>query len=104
MTIGPPPDGAVAVSIRDADGRPLATVAAPPIGVPWAWIGQLPRGDYEVAVRPATTSEGDYRLRIERLDPFAVSIDQEPDDSAALARPLPPLLTISGSRDATSRP
>jgi len=100
VTIDPPVDGAVAVSVADADGQPLAVVAAPPIGAPWAWVGQLGPGAYRVDLRAAPAGTGDYRLRVERLDPFAVSQDQEPNDTPAHARPLPPSLEISGARDA----
>ncbi len=74
-------------------------MAAPTVGAPWAWVGQLGAGTYAVEVHAATVSPGDYRLRIERLDPFAVTIDQEPNDTVARARPLPPSRQISGTRD-----
>ncbi len=45
-------------------------------------------------------SSGQYRFGIERLDPFAISQDQEPNDTPDQARPVPVFLTISGSRDA----
>jgi len=100
VTVDPPPDGSVGVTVADAGGQPLAVVASPAVGTPWAWVGQLPPGAYQVVLHPAIASQGDLRLRIERLDPFAVSVDQEPNDSAAQARPLPPSLTITGTQDA----
>jgi hypothetical protein len=100
VSVNPPPDGSVAVSVYDTDMQPLAVVSQPTVGSPWAWVGQLPPGQYEVELRAGVASQGEYRLAIERLDPFAVSQDQEPNDTPARARPMPPFLKLSGTRDA----
>ena len=80
-------------------GMTVAAQTDQAIGSGWTYDALLEPGDYELWLRPATPSQSPYRLRIEREDPFAIREDQEPDDSAPLARPMPPSLTIHGSRD-----
>ncbi len=43
----------------------------------------LEPGDYQVWLRPITASEGDYRLDVERADPFTTDADLEPNDTVA---------------------
>ena len=51
----------------------------------------------KIWLRPSVASDKQYRLKVDREDPFAVSIDQEPNDTVAQARPMPPSLVVSGT-------
>jgi len=57
-------------------------------------------GDYLLRIRPQQPSEGTYELTTERLDPFVLAVDQEPNDSAATARTAPVSLVLTGDRAA----
>jgi len=57
-------------------------------------------GDYLLRVRPQQPSEGTYELTSERLDPFALAVDQEPNDDVATAWPAPGSLVLTGDQAA----
>ncbi len=70
---------------------------APSRGEPLVYDALLPPGEYGVTLVGADSSEVDYRIALERRDPFAVTVDQEPNDLPGQARPVPPNLTVSGT-------
>jgi hypothetical protein len=59
----------------------------------------LPAGDHALDISGPATEER-YRLSLGRLDPYDLAVDQEPNDEAAAARPMPPSLWASGRVDA----
>ena len=48
-------------------------------------------------LRPGVASSDRYHLSISRLDPFDLAVDQEPNDVAAMARPVPGSLVVEGT-------
>jgi len=100
LHIEPPAQGSVAFSLVRS-GRPLVTAAEPAPGVAIADDLLLPPGDYEVWLDAGSVGSERYRVWLERQDPLTVAIDQEPDDSFADARPLPPDGVIEGTADAS---
>ena len=95
--LDPPADGAVGLRLYNSDGTDIAGTRSADVGVPYTYEARLLPGDYEAWLRPSVASDKPYRLRIDREDPFAVSVDQEPNDTAAQARPMPPSLVASGT-------
>ncbi|MCP4201688.1 MAG: VWA domain-containing protein [bacterium] len=60
-----------------------------------AW---LPSGDYITEVKAEEgQSASPYRLRVNRLDPFDLPCDLEPNDEPRDARPLPSSLKVTGT-------
>ena len=95
ISVTSPADGAIrwALSRDDVD----VTYRTPSPGTTDAYDAQLPAGDYTLRVSPITPSEGRYQLRIDRLDPFAIATDQEPDDGPGDARPVPADGVVGGT-------
>ena len=59
-------------------------------GEPFEYEALLPPGDYLLRVGGGRgESRAPYRVRVERLEPWALSPDLEPNDAAERARPLP---------------
>ena len=69
----------------------------PRAGEAIAYDAALPPGDYVIALRPGVASSERYHLSIERLDPFDLAADQEPNDVATLARAFPASLEVDGT-------
>ncbi len=100
LQIDPPADGAIATTLL-LGGQTVAFQGESEPGVSWADDLLLQPGDYELWLRPTTPSKLSYKVLISREDPFALRADQEPNNSAAAAGPLPPSLNVSGSQSAT---
>ena len=96
ITLQPPADGALVWRL-ESSGTVIATVRSPVIGEVITYDAELLPGGYEIWVTASTPSSGNYDLKIDRLDPFVLSDDQEPNDNAAQARPIPASLTVSGT-------
>jgi hypothetical protein len=96
IRIEPPADGAVAFAL-DWDGTRLARRSRLPVGEPESYEALLQPGDYTVSVRADEVSAAEYRIGLERRDPFALPADLEPNDAPAEARPLPPTLVVKGT-------
>ena len=71
--------------------------SAPGVGQPTVYEVELTPGDYEVELRSEIPSEAAYRFSVERLDPFAAPVDQEPNDREWQGRPLPASGWIQGA-------
>ena len=63
----------------------------------------LPPGTYTVALGTLQTSEQPYKIAVERLDPFLLPDDLEPNDQPAQARLLPIDGRADGFADPTRR-
>ena len=63
----------------------------------------LQAGDYVLVLDPRTAAEGTYELTTERIDPYAIPVDAEPNHAPGYAREAPPSLTWSGSRSGYDR-
>ena len=96
IVVQPPADGQVEMGLVDAQGWLVWPFSMAP-GEAVAYEARLPAGDYEVWLRAATPSEERYELRIERLDPFAMVVDDEPNDDPARASEMPVSLRVEGS-------
>ncbi len=96
-----PPDGALVAELRHA-GQITAAQTDRVVGGGWDYDAVLQPGDYELWLHSQVASQASYQLGVEREDPFTLRIDQEPNDSPVSADPMPPSLTIDGSRDASS--
>ena len=95
ITLIPPPNMAVRVTLEsgalrlvDIDGQ---------MGQPILTDVVLQPGDYELRLTTLTPSEQRYSVSVERLDPFAIEDDQEPNDLIGQAGVLPPTLHIDSS-------
>ncbi len=94
VTVTPPPDGAVDMRLEsgnlrygDIDGH---------LGAPTTYDALLQPGDYELWLTDTQASTSRYSVIVERGDPFALAVDQEPNDDVAHANPLPRSLHIEG--------
>jgi hypothetical protein len=101
LQVDPPADGGVSTSLMNSAGATVAFSANAPPGQAWHDDLQLQPGDYELWLRPNPASKSSYQVLLGREDPFAFRQDQEPDDFAAEARPMPPSLHITGTSDQT---
>ena len=93
-----PADGVISATLLSS-GVTVAGQFDPVPGQGWDYDALMQPGDYELWLKPQTPSRSPYELRIGREDPFAVREDQEPNDGAWAARPMPPSLAVHGSRD-----
>lgn len=100
IALDAPPDGDVAASLTDDAGlsRSMRATASAPSRADLL----LPAGDYTLALRADRPSEKRYALRLERLDPFAIADDQEPNDDPWWARPFPGDGVVHGTAEAGS--
>lgn len=96
IVVQPPADGQVEMGLADAQGW-LAWPFSMAPGEAVIYEALLPAGDYEVWLRAVTPSDERYDLRIERLDPFAMVVDEEPNDDPARASEVPASLRVEGS-------
>lgn len=92
----PPADGSSSLELLGGGSR-IAILGDPVSGVPVVYDARLYPGDYSVWLRAVTPSDGQYRLSLERADPFITPADLEPNDTVSDARPLPPTLVVEGS-------
>jgi len=91
-----PPDADVQL-ILGSRGQTIVQVSAEGPGSPIDLDLLLQPGDYLVSLNPYALSDEPYVLTTGRLEPFALAVDQEPNDELALARPVPPSLRWHGS-------
>jgi len=94
VTLTPPPGGTVRVALESGALR-LVDIDSQ-IGRPIVYDMVLQPGDYELWLTTLAPSEEPYRLSLERLDPFMVGSDQEPNDLLSQANVLPPTRHIDG--------
>jgi len=96
LTIQPPADGSVTAwlywySKGMKEKNPL------PAGEAMVLEGLFPPGDYHLRLEGAELSEGEYTLKLERLDRFACAVDCEPNEPVTFANPIPPNFIIEGA-------
>ena len=91
-----PDDGAVGMELWERQTL-IGRLDDPALGHDLRYDARLEPGDYQVWLRPITPSEGDYRLDVERGDPFATDPDIEPNDTVLAARPMPASLAFVGT-------
>ena len=96
LALDVPPDGAMGLELWERETL-IARLADPTVGADVVYDARLEPGDYLVWLRPLTPSEQDYRLSVERGDPFTTDADLEPNDTVLAARPLPASLVVAGS-------
>ncbi len=58
----------------------------------------LEAGDYLLTLDPRSVGDGGYELTMDRLDPFHIPVDAEPNDTFGFAREVPATLTWSGGQ------
>jgi len=95
ITVTPPDDATIRMRIEggslrlgDIDGQQ---------GVPTVYDAVLQPGDYEIWLStPGEPSDDRYTLGVERLDPFLVADDREPNDTLHTAGALPRSLHVDG--------
>ncbi len=95
--VDPPVDGAVALSVWEGGYGVLSGIDAPVIGRSVSYDVVLQPGDYDLRLTTLDPSEDPYSFAIERLDPFTIAADQEPNDIPTQAQPLPASLVVRGS-------
>ena len=100
IAVDAPRNGDVAVSLTDDAGlmRSMRATASAPLRADLL----LPAGDYTLALRADHPSEDRYALRLERLDPFIIAADQEPNDDPWRGRPFPTSGVVHGTAEAGS--
>jgi hypothetical protein len=96
LEVTPPKDGNISFEIEwgyPSPKRPkMEQVTKPAV-----YEAFLEPGDYMVRLRPNKASAERYRIALKRLDIFASSDDNEPNDTAPQARLLPRTFTVSGN-------
>ncbi|MBX3030829.1 MAG: VWA domain-containing protein [Chloroflexi bacterium] len=95
VAVEPPDEAAIRLRVAHGTNR-LTTLTSPGPGAQVTWDALLQPGDYEIWLDSTTPSTERYALTVTRLDPFAITTDQEPNDRIALAVPLPASLHIEG--------
>jgi hypothetical protein len=102
LTITPPTDGSVSAAITWG-GTAIASPAGVAAGEPIVYEASLLPGTYTVALDTLQANEQPYQIAVERLDPFRLSVDLEPNDHQGQARPLPIDRRVDGFADPTRR-
>lgn len=95
LAVDAPPDGEVEVRLMDGIGYNRALRATPSEQARFDML--LGPGEWRVMLSPIVPSLERYAIRLERADPFALSDDQEPNDSVRDARPMPDTTEVSGT-------
>ena len=95
ITLEAPPDGTVLMRLSDGVDINRSFPAAE--GETVQFDALLPVGEYSIGLSTDRPSDSRYAIRIERLDPFALAADQEPNETADDAQPLPLGRRIHGS-------
>jgi len=67
-----------------------------PAGEAMVLEGLFPPGDYYLRLEGRELSEGEYTLKLERLDRFGCAVDCEPNDVLTFASPIPRDFIIEG--------
>ena len=96
LTIDEPTDGTVAANLSWGNTTIVKISGSQP-GESLVYDADLEPGDYNIALTPVQTSEGQYHISFKRADPFLLADDQEPNNSIDQARPIPPTLSVSGT-------
>ncbi|MCY7418389.1 MAG: hypothetical protein LH650_07825 [Chloroflexi bacterium] len=96
IRLDPPADAAIQLDLVSG-GTTFTSLREPVTGMPLTYDALLWPGDYEVKVRSDSASVSPYTLRLDRLDPFDLPSDLEPNDTPGLARPIPAALEIVGA-------
>ncbi len=93
----PPADLAMRFVISGGGGQ-IAEIRGAGPGDSIAYEAYLPLGEYHVRLTPVDGTLGrlPYRIRLDRLDPFSLPVDMEPNDETGEASPLPPTHVIRG--------
>ena len=94
--VEPPPDGAAAFRLSNGSTT-LVEQRVPQTGEAIAYDAALPPGDYVIALRTGVASSERYHLSIDRLDPFELRADQEPNDVPTMAPAFPGSLEVDGT-------
>ncbi len=98
LNLTSPADGQLALRL-DSGPQNITSLAAPTPGTDLHYRAMLPPGDYSVWLNASVPSQERYEFEIDVLDPFAVPVDLEPNDSADQARPIPSDLVVNGIAD-----
>ncbi|HET7055450.1 MAG TPA: VWA domain-containing protein, partial [Thermomicrobiales bacterium] len=88
LALDAPDDGTVDLRLDWGNAHVASMASAKPGDRTRLDLMLLP-GDYVVTLSPAQVSTGRYSFQVSREDPFAVSDDQEPNDTIATAQRLP---------------
>lgn len=95
LTVNAPPDGEIEVRLMDEIGYNRALRATPSEQARFDML--LGPGEWRVMLSPLVPSLERYAIGLQRADPFALSDDQEPNDSPRYARPMPDAGEVSGT-------
>ena len=98
INLDQPADADLALRLHDGGGEFLRARAPAP-GEAIDLDLWLRPGDYLLTLAPRVPSQGRYELTSERLDPFALAVDQEPNDHQVTARQAPHSLRWEGRAD-----
>lgn len=98
LNLTSPADGQLAMRL-DRGTANIANLGAPQPGSDLHYRAMLPPGDYAVWLNASVPSQNRYTFEIDVLDPFALPIDLEPNDTADQARPMPSNLVVTGTID-----
>jgi Mg-chelatase subunit ChlD len=95
LTLEPPPDQTMRLYAVGETSALLSSRETPAPGERVELDLVLPAGDHAFDVLGSVSPER-YRLSLERLDPFELAVDQEPNDQPEAAVPMPPDLVAAG--------
>jgi len=96
LTIQPPADGSAKTYLYWYS-KGMKEKNALPVGEAMVLEGLFPPGDYYLRLEGAELSEGEYILKLERLDRFSCAVDCEPNEPLTFANPIPPNFIIEGA-------
>jgi hypothetical protein len=95
LDLAQPADARTALRLWSRD-EAMAELQGLPAGHAIAYDLWLEPGGYTVELYPEQSSDGTYELTSERLDPFALRVDQEPNDDPGSARAISRSLAWTG--------
>ncbi len=90
LLVSPPPDLVIRAVLSGGEGQ-IADLQGGEAGDSIVYEIELPMGEYHVRLVPrgASAARLPYRIRLDRLDPYALPTDLEPNDEVMWARPMP---------------
>ena len=98
LQVTPPSDLVVRVTVESKALESTITFTSPKPGQAMRLDARLPTGDYIVRIRADDKgSVTPYKVRLDRLDPFVASSDQEPNNRFEDAIPVPDDLVLKGT-------
>lgn len=95
LTVQPAADGSVLPRLYWYSAL-MKTAKTPAVGEVITLEGLFPPGDYYLSLKSPKPSEGEYTLKLERLERFGCATDCEPNDRSTFSNAMPQDYVIKG--------